>query len=259
MPRNNTKFDFCEIRNSSDGSDRAELLFYGDIVSDSWGAFQNEDQYPDNIKNLIADIGDRDVDIRINSGGGAVFAGNAICNILRSLHGKKTVYIDGIAASIASIIAMAGDEIIMPENALLMIHKPVVSYFFSSMNADALRKDAELLDRCEDSMIATYMTRTKPDVTEDALKNMLRAETWMNATQAAEVFSTVKITEPVTAAASAPIKSKFFDSYHNLPQQFKAASASEPKPESLPFTDMPNMDEYEAYLEMCSALYDNYI
>ena len=115
-------YDFCKFKNSENGS-KSELFFYGDIVSDSWAAWQNEDQYPMNVSQLLKEIGGGDLDIHINSGGGDVFAGVAICNMLRSCSGHKTVYVDGLAASVASVIAMAGDEIIIPSNAFMMIHK----------------------------------------------------------------------------------------------------------------------------------------
>lgn len=69
------------------------------------------------------------INIHINSGGGSVFGGIAIYNMLKRNSAQKTVYIDGIAASIASVIAMAGDRIIVPANATMMIHKPSNSYF----------------------------------------------------------------------------------------------------------------------------------
>ena len=72
---------FCEIKNITDTT--ADLYFYGDIVSDWWGAWQEEDQYPDAIKNFLAEANGRDLNIYINSGGGSVFAGIAIYNMLK--------------------------------------------------------------------------------------------------------------------------------------------------------------------------------
>ena len=89
----------------------ADLYFYGDIVSDWWGAWQDEDQYPDAVKNFLAEHQGKDLNIYINSGGGSVFAGIAIYNMLKRHQGKKTVYVDALAGSIASVIAFAGDKI----------------------------------------------------------------------------------------------------------------------------------------------------
>ena len=150
------KYDFCQFKASSEGKP-SELFFYGDIVSSNWDAWQKEDQYPQNVQKLLSEIGNGDVDIHINSGGGDVFAGIAIYNMLRSCAGKKTVYIDGWAASIASIIAMAGDEIIMPENSYLMVHK---AWTVAMGNADEMRELADRLDKIDSGILATYMQHT---------------------------------------------------------------------------------------------------
>ena len=97
-----------EIKNMTDVS--ADLYFYGDIVSDWWGAWQNEDQYPDAIKNFLSQAEGKDLNVYVNSGGGSVFAGMAIYNMIKR-HGEKNkvkVYVDGLAGSIASVIAFAG-------------------------------------------------------------------------------------------------------------------------------------------------------
>ena len=231
-------YDFCKIKNADSSAEAVELFFYGDIVSDSWPAWRWEDQYPDNVRFLLKDIGDRDVNIRINSGGGDVFAGNTICNLLKSLKGKKTVYIDGIAASIASVIAMAGDEIIMPDNAMMMIHKP---FCMTCGTSAELRGQAEVLDKVEQGMIATYMSRTADGVDETRLSEMLAAETWLTANEAAEVFSTINVTEPLKAAAHC--SSDFLAKYKNLPQGL----ADKPKD--------PDMTEFEECAELYDALY----
>lgn len=81
-------------------------LFYGDIVSDWWGAWQEEDQYPDAIKNFLAEANGRDLNIYINSGGGSVFAGIAIYNMLKRYQGKKHCFVDALAGSIASLFRL---------------------------------------------------------------------------------------------------------------------------------------------------------
>lgn len=206
-------YDFCKFKNASGGSN-AELLFYGDIVSDSFSAWSEEDQYPLSVSELLKEIGDNDIDIRINSGGGDVFAGFAICNMLRSCSGHKTVYIDGLAASIASVIAMAGDEIIIPSNAFMMIHK---AWSFAMGNADDMRSLADTLDTLDGGIVATYMTRAAEGVTEDKIKELMAAETWLDGAAAAELFFNVKVAEPALAAASC--NSKLMDRY-NVPGRY---------------------------------------
>ena len=100
---------------------KAELMLYGEISDTSWWG---DEVTPKAFKSELDALGDvEQIDIYINSGGGDVFAGEAIYNMLRRHNAKKVVHVDGLAASIASIIAMVGDEIVMPENAMLMIHE----------------------------------------------------------------------------------------------------------------------------------------
>ena len=142
------------IRN---GTKEGEIRLYGDIGDPSWwnpnsvGAREFNDEL-DEIRDVEV------LTIRINSSGGEVFAGIAIHNSIKN-HGAtvKKVYIDGIAASIASIIAMAGTEIIMPVNAWLMIHNPSSGVIGT---AEEMRKRADTLDKLRDSLIDTYMERS---------------------------------------------------------------------------------------------------
>lgn len=97
--------DFLQIKNQTDTS--ADLYFYGDIVSSWWGAWEDTDQYPDKVKNFLDEAKGKDLNIYVNSGGGSVFAGMAIYNMIKRHQGNKTVYIDGLAGSIASVIALA--------------------------------------------------------------------------------------------------------------------------------------------------------
>lgn len=246
------KYDFCKFKNSM-GESPAQLTFYGDIVSDSWSAWTSEDQYPLNVQELLREIGDSDIDIHINSGGGDVFAGTAICNMLRNTAGKKTVYVDGLAASIASVIAMAGDEIIIPSNAYLMIHKA------SSIgwgNSDDMRALADTLDKIDGGIVATYMTRAADGVTEKQIKKMMAAETWLTGKEAAEIFKNVTAGESVAAVAG--LDSKMFSAYKNMPQN--VVKRNKPfdnvgKPQQ---TDVPkDMEKYAKYLNVMRAAYDD--
>ena len=230
-------YDFCKFKNGTDGSN-SELFFYGDIVSDSWSAWSDEDQYPMNVSQLLKEIGNDDIDIHINSGGGDVFAGVAICNMLRSANGKKTVYVDGLAASIASVIAMAGDEIIIPSNAFMMIHK---AWTFAMGNANDMRSLADTLDKLDSGIIATYMSRAADGVTEDKISELMAAETWLTGAEAAELFSNIKVTEAVTAAASC--NSKFMDRY-NVPKGYTDI-LSQRKPDSANVP--PELAKYAEY------------
>ncbi len=121
------------------------------------------------------------IGLTINSRGGEVDHALSIFNYLRSHSASVTVKIDGIAASAASIIAMAGDIIVMPANALMMVHSP---WSFAAGNSDDLRKAADDLEKFEAALIETYMARTGKDA--DDIKALLAAETWMTAAEAVE-------------------------------------------------------------------------
>ena len=137
------------------------------------------------------------INLSINSPGGDVFAGVAIYNALRSSGKKVNVKVLGIAASAASLIAMAGDEIEMPENAMMMIHNP---WSFAMGDADELRATADVLDKIGNSLVGTYAARSGKD--EDEIKALLDAETWMSAQEAVEMGFATKVTPALQARAS---------------------------------------------------------
>ena len=167
----------------------AELSIYDEI-----GA------YGVSAKAFIAEIGalkaSTNLELRINSPGGSVFDAVAIYNALKRHDGKVTVTIDGIAASAASYVAMAADEIVMPENAFLMIHDP--SGLVMGTAGD-MRDMAEALDKIAGSLIKGYAAKSgKPD---DEIATLMAAETWFDAAEAVEAGFADRIAEPVRIAA----------------------------------------------------------
>lgn len=205
------------IKNQTDSS--ADLFFYGDIVSETWQSeWYEDDMAPGDVKEFLDQLdGTENINIHINSGGGSVFGGIAIYNMLRRNNAHKTVYVDGLAASIASVIMMAGDEIVMPKNATVMIHKPSASYFFTTKNADDLRKDAESLDTCQEAIMQTYMTKAKVD--KEEIEQKVNDETWLTGEEAAELFD-IKVEETNDAVACAG--SSMFFCYKNVPTSLTA-------------------------------------
>ncbi|GAA6380835.1 hypothetical protein I2800192A2_29440 [Anaerostipes hadrus] len=205
------------IKNQTDSS--ADLFFYGDIVSKTWQSeWYEDDMAPGDVKKFLDQLdGTENINIHINSGGGSVFGGIAIYNMLRRNNAHKTVYVDGLAASIASVIMMAGDEIVMPKNATVMIHKPSASYFFTTKNADDLRKDAESLDTCQEAIMQTYMTKAKVD--KEEIEQKVNDETWLTGEEAAELFD-IKVEEANDAVACAG--SSMFFCYKNVPTSLTA-------------------------------------
>lgn len=121
----------------------------------------------------------KDINLRIMSYGGSVDQGVAIYNAIRRRRGKTKVYIDSIAASIASVIAMAGDQIIMNKGSKMMIHDPWTIAVGNSMQ---MRKMADQLDTYAEGILDIYVERSKRPKSE--VQEMMRAETWMTAEQA---------------------------------------------------------------------------
>lgn len=134
--------------------------------------------------------------LRLNSPGGSVFDAVAIYNALKRHAGPVSVWIDGIAASAASYVAMAGDEVVMPQNAFLMIHDPSGVVFGS---ADDMRAMAEALDKIKSSLVAGYVA--KSGGAEDDIAALMAKETWLDAAEAVELGFADRLDEPVRIAA----------------------------------------------------------
>lgn len=175
------------------GNNHAEITIYNDIGA--WGI--TAEMFKCDIENLT---NVSEMTIRINSYGGEVFDGNAVYNLLREHKAYKTAIIDGVAASMASVIAMAADKIIMPENAWLMIHDPST---IIAGNATNLRSAADLLDGIKENAIKAYQRHAK-DLSKDELWDLMSKESWINAKDAKtyglieEISDTVEAEEPIT-------------------------------------------------------------
>jgi ATP-dependent Clp protease protease subunit len=154
--------------------------------------------------------------VRINSPGGSVFDGIAIYNALKRHDAAITVWIDGIAASIASVIAMAGDDVVMPENAMLMLHDP--SGLVMGTASD-MRAMAEALDKMKAGMVAAYRDKSGRDDAE--IEALLREETWLSAQEAIELGLADRIEQPVRMAAHFDLSR-----FRNTPPQLAAILTS---------------------------------
>jgi ATP-dependent Clp protease protease subunit len=157
---------------------RGELFIYDDIGA-SW--FSEGITAKDVAEKLDEMKGVTELDVFINSPGGSVTEGAAILALLDRFPANKTVYVDGIAASIASVIAMAGSKVVMHRSATMMIHEP---YTLAMGNAAALRKEAEVLDTMRESIVEAYAKRTKEKCDPKSLRDLMAAETWMTAQDA---------------------------------------------------------------------------
>jgi ATP-dependent Clp endopeptidase proteolytic subunit ClpP len=170
-----------------------ELVMYG-IIGDEMDALDSQ--------TLMAQIDAMELAegeplvVRLNSPGGYIADGLAVYNLLRARSNPVEVHIDGVAASMASVIAMAGDRIVMPDNAVMMIHNP---WNAAMGDAATMRKAAEQLDVFKDALIGIYAGRT--GVERDRVSEMMDEETWMRADEAVSMGFADEIVESVAAAA----------------------------------------------------------
>lgn len=184
---------FWQVRNDVSGD--AEILIYGPIaVERSWFG---DEATPQQFAQDLNELGGRDVTVRINSGGGDVFAAHAIHNLLKSYNGRVTAVIDGLAASAATVVAVAADKIIMPSNSLMMIHDPAIG-LSGYYPAAELSKLVEALATIKTSIIAAYRKRCK--VSDEEIEKMMANETWMGAAECKEKGFADEIIGGVAAA-----------------------------------------------------------
>lgn len=198
------------------------------------------------------------INLSINSPGGSVFDAITMFNYLRRTGAEIVVRIDGLAASAASLLAMAGDKIIMPKNAMMMIHNP---WSFAMGNADELREQADILDRVGKALISTYAGRT--GLPEETISELLATDTWMTADEALEKGFATEVIDTAVMQAKFDVSA--------LPEKAKAVFASisqehtptddevlellgdgtEPEPQApeTPLTDLDDDEDIEAIIE----------
>lgn len=163
---------------NSVSSNNQELILDGPIASDTWwGDEVTPDLFREELKQHAGDL-----TVVINSPGGDVFAGLAIYNALVNHNGNVTVRVDGLAASIASVIAMAGDKIIMSPGSMIMIHRPSV---YAAGTVDDMEKAKDVLLKIEEGITPIYAKRT--GLSDEKITELLEAETWMLADKAVEL------------------------------------------------------------------------
>lgn len=160
-----------EFKNSSENPEVAELYLYG-TIGNGWF----DDITSGNVKEFLNTSDVSQLNVHVNSGGGDVFESIAIHNLLKSHSAKISIYIDGLAGSGASVIAMAGDEIIMPRNAMMMIHK---AWTVAAGNADEFRKVANDMDKIDHAVTESYTGRFVGE--REELVTLLTNEEWLTA------------------------------------------------------------------------------
>lgn len=204
---------FWEMKMAADGQS-GDIYIYGDIERYQ---FIEEDTTATSFKEDLDSLGDvSTINLYINSPGGSVFEGIAIYNMLKRHKATVNVQIDALAASIASVIAMAGDKISMPRNSMLMIHN---AWTMAVGNSQDLRKMADDLDRISQSSAQSYLEKAGDKLSEDKLKEMLDAETWLSADEAVQYGLADEVLEANQMAAS--INKDLFAQYKNVPKQMQ--------------------------------------
>lgn len=176
-----------ELKQAAEGG-ALELYIYGDVEAETfnWEAwrYESSENSAQHFREELAKYPNAsEIRIYINSYGGSVFEGTAIYNQLKRHPAHKTVYVDGFACSIASVIAMAGDEVVMPRNTMMMIHN---MWSCVCGNAAELRKAADDLDIINDAGRQAYLAKAGEKLTEAKLAEMMDAETWLTAAQCVE-------------------------------------------------------------------------
>ncbi|GEM_PF-1823066 len=202
VAKENRGADWCEIRDV--GEESAEILVY-----DAIGLFGTD---PKQFVRSLNELQGRNLHLRINSPGGAVFDGAAIYNALRQHEGFVTVDIDGLAASMAGIIAMAGHRVRMNQNAFFMAHNASGCVMG---DARALQHEAELLDKINRSLAKTLAIRTGKDQAE--ILAMMDRETWLDADEARELG----IADEVLHESGASIRHHDLSQFRNVPKRLK--------------------------------------
>lgn len=193
-----------KIKNKGKG--KAEILIYEEI-GEGWFGGIGAKRFAEDVK-ALGDVSE--INVRINSDGGNVFDGIAMYNTLIRNKARIVVDIDGLAASIASVLAMAGDEINIASNGTLMIHNP---WAVAAGYADEIRKQAELLDQVRDQLIDTYARQAS--ISKERIGELMNDESWLTADQAIEHGFVHNITGEIQIAAA---NFKMLNKFKNTPQ-----------------------------------------
>lgn len=229
---------FYEFKNVAENE--YSLYVYGEIVDEKW--YNSDVDITDFTSALSGIPSGATLNIYINSVGGNVFATSGMTSVLQRAKDRGVhiaAYIDGLAASCASWLAMAADTINIYKNSVMMIHKPMV---MSYGNANDLEKDIEVLNKIEDGVIIPiYEAKAKCD--RKKLKDMMTAETWLTAGEIHEHFNVNLIDEEKKVEN---IKSDLFNTYKNTPKEFKQAEKPVESKEEQPQVDY---SDYENILK----------
>jgi ATP-dependent protease ClpP protease subunit len=216
------KKKFYEFKNIT--SSEADLFVYGEIVQEkSVDWWTGEESQTDvglmDFKEQLDSIGNvQKLNLYINSPGGDVFTASTMISMLQRVKDKGTTinaYVDGLSASAASFLMMVADNVNLYKNSTVMVHKPMS---FAMGNANDMQKTIDALNKIEESvMMPMYMNKSK--VSEEEIKSLIDAETWLSAKEMDKYFNVTLLDEEKTAVAS--ISSNLFKNYKNIPDFIK--------------------------------------
>src|SRR5690625_2334560 len=169
------------MQTSADGKS-GDIFIYGEITKYAWE--ERGEKSAKIFQQELEELGDVEtINLYVNSPGGSVFEGIAIHNMLKRHPARVVAHVDALAASIASVIIMAADEIRMHGNSMLMIHN---AWTFAIGNSAELRKQADDLDRINESAVLSYLAKAGEKLEEETLREMMDEETWLSASEAFE-------------------------------------------------------------------------
>lgn len=190
---------FYSFRNEAETKDTVDIYVYSDVDERSWW---NEDAIGSKeFQAKLAEYPDaKQINVYINSLGGDVMEGTAIYTMLKRHNAKVTAYVDGFACSIASVIAMAADEVVMGSSSALMIHNP---WTWAAGNAQDFRKIADDLDKINEGIKSAYLEKCGDKIDEGTLTSLMDNESYITAKEAVEYGFADSIAESKISAAEA--------------------------------------------------------
>lgn len=249
-----------EIRQAANPN-TLDLYIYGDVEGDGYDWWKDEvirsETSANTFREELAKYSDvTQINLYINSRGGSVFEGTAIYNQLRRHPAHKTVYVDGFACSIASVIAMAGDEVIMPRNALMMVHNAMMGVWG---NAAELRKAADDLEKINEAGREAYLQKAGDKLTPEVIAQLEDDETWLTAeecirygladryaesnadmTAAQEVMQKAQLTLEQRIRVNQSLAAQLRELTRTPKAEPRQAALAEPKPQPEPKTPQQN-------------------
>lgn len=224
---------------------KAQVYFYGDVVGSETDKWSRDDTCPTEIRDFLKANETKDLEIRINSGGGNCFGGIAIANMIKAHKGKTVAYVDGLCASIATVIASACDEVHLTKNSFFMVHN---AWLFAQGNKEDLRETIAVLEKMDNAILESYAKHLKDGVQLDTIKDLMNNETWLCGEEVLEYFDFILDNEEVEAYAKV---NKDFN-YKNIPSLLNLEEKEEDEEEEkevveeeIEVVEEPKEDEKE--------------